>query len=387
MTVRVERRERGGRARWVADIRVRLPNGTLKRERRDVPGNPTSRRAAMKWATAREHELIRHGVEGRRAKAPTISAFSEAFLRHVASKGRKPSTLENHRCNLRHHILPLLGRVRVNAVEPTHVSKIWGIEVANGTKNKIAATLSAILNSAIELGHMAARDKPRIRSIRQPRTTAPFLTRPQFEDLVAVAGQLGVEHFAIVLLAGEAGLCGGEIRALHWRSVDLDRGTIVVEHSEWRGHVTPPKSNRFRSVAVPARVIETLGRLERRGPIVLTRKDGSMTTVAWLRHRLGQVQDRAGLPRSGPHMLRHTFCSLFAKEGVSVAAIRNFAGHSNVSITDRYMHLAPGEDAAAVRLLERSAKVEQERRRAGEVRGNAGEPNITFRKLRGKSSI
>ena len=111
-----------------------------------------------------------------------------------------------------------------------------------------------------------------------------------------------------------------------------------------------------------------------------------MTTVAWLRHRLNQAQDRAGLPRSGPHMLRHTFCSLLAKEGASAAAIRNLAGHSNVAITDRYMHLAPGEAAAAVRLLERSARAEQERRCARDARGNPGEPNIALRKLRAKTT-
>ena len=57
-----------------------------------------------------------------------------------------------------------------------------------------------------------------------------------------------------------------------------------------------------------------------------------------------------------------TFCSLLAKGGASAAAIRNLAGHSNVAITDRDMHLAPGEDAAAVRLLGRAAKQEPARR-------------------------
>ena len=45
---------------------------------------------------------------------------------------------------------------------------------------------------------------------------------------------------------------------------------------------------------------------------------------------VSKALDRAGLPRSGPHALRHTFCSLLAKEGASAAAIRNLAGHSNV---------------------------------------------------------
>ncbi|MCB9751859.1 MAG: site-specific integrase [Myxococcales bacterium] len=373
----MELRERGGRARWVADIRVRLPSGALTRERRDVPGNPSSKRAAMRWATARERELIRHGVEDRRPAAPTIAAFQDDFLRHAASKGRKPSTLENHRCNLKHHIVPLLGRVRLNAVEPAHVARIWGIDVQSATKNKIAATLSAVLNSAIELGHLDARDKPRIRFLKQPRTTAPFFTRAQFEDLVAAARQLGPEHLCITLLGGEAGLRAGEIRALHWRSVLADTQALIIEHSEWHGHVGTPKSNRFRRVAVPARVIEALAQLERAAPTVLARDDGSMITASWLRHRLHKALDRAGLPRSGPHALRHTFCSLLAKEGASAAAIRNLAGHSNVSITDRYMHLAPGEDAAAVRLLERAARQEQARREGDErdaSRDEQGEP-------------
>ena len=83
-----------------------------------------------------------------------------------------------------------------------------------------------------------------------------------------------------------------------------------------------------------------------------------------------------------------TFCSLLAKGGASAAAIRNLAGHSNVAITDRDMHLAPGEDAAAVRLLERSAKQEPARRQAEGPNargGKQGEPTRARRKKRVKS--
>ena len=51
---------------------------------------------------------------------------------------------------------------------------------------------------------------------------------------------------------------------------------------------------------------------------------------------------KAGLPRGfgAVHILRHTYCSRLAGAGVPARSIQALAGHSSITTTERYMHLA-----------------------------------------------
>lgn len=56
--------------------------------------------------------------------------------------------------------------------------------------------------------------------------------------------------------------------------------------------------------------------------------------------------------RDGVHILRHTFCSHLAMRGAPARAIQELAGHQDLSMTQRYMHLSPAALDAAIRLLD-----------------------------------
>lgn len=55
----------------------------------------------------------------------------------------------------------------------------------------------------------------------------------------------------------------------------------------------------------------------------------------------------AGLPGS-LHWLRHTFCTALVQSGVSLHEVKRLAGHSSITVTERYAHHAPGFGASAV---------------------------------------
>jgi len=54
---------------------------------------------------------------------------------------------------------------------------------------------------------------------------------------------------------------------------------------------------------------------------------------------------------TGPHVLRHTFCSHLAMKGAPARAIQELAGHRDLTTTQRYMHLSPAALDSAIRLL------------------------------------
>ncbi len=279
----------------------------------------------------------------------------------------------------------MFGRLRLDEIDDTHVATLVELPgIKAGTRNKILATLSGMLRAAKAKGHI--KDVLRISRIPVPKTPATFYERADFERLVAAASLLGPDHLAIVLLGGEAGLRAGEMAGLHWRSVQLTRGVIVIEHSLWRGHLTTPKSNRYRSVPLSERLSSVLCSMHpaRRGETVLARKDGAMVSRPWIRHRLWQAQERAGLPLKGAHVLRHSFCSHLAELGAPAAEIRDYAGHSSVAITDRYMHLAPGrrDSIALLNRAAKSAQVDPEHVRAAGATGAGPAPARRKKKKR-----
>jgi integrase len=156
-----------------------------------------------------------------------------------------------------------------------------------------------------------------------------------------------------VLLGGEAGLRCGEMMALEWSDVDLTKRQLRVQRSDWKGHVTATKGGRVRFVPLTVRLTAALtAHRHLRGRRVLCQPDGSPLTQKIVQGHVRRSARRAGLDKSGVHRLRHTFCSHLAMRGAPARASQDLAGHSDLSTTQRYMHLSPAAVEAAIRLLD-----------------------------------
>jgi integrase len=112
-----------------------------------------------------------------------------------------------------------------------------------------------------------------------------------YERLVEAARKDGLAYLA-VLLGGEAGLRCGEIMALEWSNVDLQKRQLCVAESEWKGHVTMPKGGRLRYVPLTRRLTEALqGARHLRRKRVLCDTDGTSITQKVCRWRCGEPPD------------------------------------------------------------------------------------------------
>ena len=151
------------------------------------------------------------------------------------------------------------------------------------------------------------------------------------------------------------GLRLGEITALEWGDVDLEKRQLCIPRSEWQGHVTVPKGGRLRYVPLTARLADCLRRDRHlRCSRVLCDDSGQPLTTKIVSDHVCRAAKRAQLTRQGVHVLRHTFCSHLAMRGAPARAIQELAGHQEISTTQRYMHLSPAALDAAIRLLESS---------------------------------
>ena len=92
-------------------------------------------------------------------------------------------------------------------------------------------------------------------------------------------------------------------------------------------------------------------------------RDGQPLTRQMVQYRVLRASRRAKLSQDGVHILRHTFCSHLAMRGAPPRAIQELAGHRELGMTQRYMHLSPAALDGAIRLLEGS----REPRRFGDM--------------------
>ena len=164
----------------------------------------------------------------------------------------------------------------------------------------------------------------------------------------------------VVLLGGMAGLRLGEMIALRWADVDLERGRLHVRQNDWRGHVSSPKGGRAGTVDLCDRLRAALSehraasRLLSEDGRVLCLDDGRPLTEKRVRNLVLRAEEVATLPHRGVHALRHTFGAALAMRGASPKAIQELMRHADLSMTQRYTHLSPEARESAVRLLDRA---------------------------------
>ncbi len=127
---------------------------------------------------------------------------------------------------------------------------------------------------------------------------------------------------------------------------------LDVRQSDWNGQVGTPKSGRLRYVPLTRRLTAALVEHRHlRSKRVLCQADGSPFTRQIVQNRMILAARRANV-KKGVHILRHTFCSHLSMRGAPAKAIQELAGHADLTMTQRYMHLSPAALDAAIRLLD-----------------------------------
>ena len=355
MNLKVRPYKRGG---WEVDIVLNLPSGEQWRERVRSPA--PSRAASKRWGEERASYVLANWEEVTRPKkeaAPTLAAFEQRFISEYAEANRqKPSTLEAKKSILKNHLVPALGQRKLDEIGTAQVQQLKAKLAKRKPKtvNNVLNTLSVMLRVAVKWG-VIERMPCHIELLKSAATEMEFYDFDDHKRLVDAAAELDERIHLLVLLGCDAGLRCGEIVALEWNDIDFKRNAITVSRSEWRGNVTVPKGGRSRRVPMTKLLAQVLQKLRHlRGPRVLWREDGvEKLARPLLRKWLSRTQRKASLrDNGGLHIMRHTFCSHLAMQGVPVNAIKELAGHSDIMTTMRYMHLSPALKDAAVQALD-----------------------------------
>jgi integrase len=361
VTVRERKQGRGG---WEVDIRTKGPNGEPLRWRGKSPLE--SKSASKRWGEELARKIALGGLPEKSPKPseqpaasisaiPTLVEFAPRYTAGFTVANRqKHSTAITKESHLRNHLLPLLGAMPIDQIgaEQVQALKTRLAEKSAKYTNNVLATLSTILKVAVEWG--VIDELPKVGLLPTTIPKMDFYDFDEYERLVDAAAKIDPRVLLVVLLGGDAGLRPGEVRALKWQCVDLQRRSITVELAEYRGSYGSPKHGKIRRVPLTKRLAEALAKHRHlAGDFVIYRDNGKPLTFSAQRKMLCKALRRATLELTGPHRLRHSWCSHLAMRGAPAKAIQELAGHSDLQTTQKYMHLSPAALEQSIQLLDR----------------------------------
>jgi integrase len=352
----VYRDERDGT--WRYRKRLRLQDGTELR----ISGTPPINTRVAAETAERAH-IVRAqaaptvaSLQHTRKEVPSFGKFAADFMASYARANNRPSEQTSKTSILKTHLLPAFDRVPLDRIGVQDVERLKAAlleRVSRKRVNNVLNVLSKILKYAHELE--VIEKVPRIKTLKVTPTKFDFFTYEELDRLVDAAKE-EPEWQAAIMVAGDAGLRMGEILALQWDDLDLKTGTMTVMRTDWRGQVGAPKGGRARKIPLTPRLVAALKAIRHlRSKLVFCWEDGKRWTFVTMRAGIKRQEKRAGLRVTGWHVLRHTFCSHLAMKGAPPRAIQELAGHQSITVTNRYMHMAPGELRSAIALLNRSA--------------------------------
>ena len=338
--------------RWRAAITVGFHPKTGKQLRRY-----RVRRTKREAVAALDDLRRRHAQQPLAATPKTLDEFATAWLSTKASQVEE-RTLESYRGTLQRHVLPALGRTKLEDIRTYTVQKHLdhlAVTVSPKTSNYTRTVLKILFNQA-EKWEMIARNplNGTVRKTHQVRAATLWNADEVRRFLAAAQNHRLYALFYLTLLTG---LRIGEVLALRWSNLNED--TIVVERSvETRnGRVieSDPKTRSSRRIiaidpgtlAVLAEhrgrqrtELTDLGMREDEQPErMFTSRVGTTINASNLYNVWNALQRRADVPHARFHDLRHMHLSMLVGQGIDVRTVADRAGHADPVLTMRqYVH-------------------------------------------------
>jgi integrase len=301
-----------------------------------------------------------------------------------AAKRITPKSAERYRELIDNQIIPHLGGKLLQSLKPIDIETWHNTLTASGRKDGKGGVCARTVGHAHRLLTRVLKEAQRFDLVAKnaaiggdslPKVRAAEVQIVRQDQLPMLLEKIkGNKIEPVALLALFCGLRRGEILALRWGRVDLDRAVLSVRQSleETRAgglRLKTPKSRAgVRDISLPDIVVGVLRRhridqLELRARLGLGRLTDDDLLFAGLdgqpigpRHFSANVWPAAarsiGMPEITFHALRHTHASQLIAAGVDVVTISKRLGHSSPTITlGVYAHLFATSDEKAAKAI------------------------------------
>src|SRR5262249_22583286 len=366
-------------------IVIDVPSEGGKRKQRWYSFKGTKRQAQIECARLIAELQKGTAIEPSRM---TVAAFLERWIEHMQGQV-SPRSHERYAEIARKNLAPLLGGLTLTKVQPAHISQAYAKALASGrrdgrgglsarTVTHMHRVLREALQQALRWQLLARNPADAVKPPKVERQQMSVLDTDATVELIGAAR--GTPLFMPILLGVRCGLRRGEVVALRWRNVDLERGQISVvasaEQTDQGVREKEPKNGKGRTIVLSVTEVEELRTHRRRQAEallalgvrltddhhVVTRADGQPLQPRSLTHAFVKFVRRHGF-QIRLHDLRHSHATHMLAAGVHPKIAQERLGHSSVGITlDLYSHVLPGMQAEAVSKIDAALQAAVDRK-------------------------
>ncbi len=306
----------------------------------------------------------------------TLKELTDRWLAQVEND-LSPTTVLRYKNLLSKRIVPALGskkihRLRADELDRFYLALVNDEGLAPSTVRQVHAVIRRALRQAVRWGWLATNPAINASPPRVPRSTISPPDVDQVMQLMAYANEHDAELGRFLHLAATTGARRGELCALHWRDIDVEKQTLTISRSiaEVEGGVSEKdtKTHAARRIALDAGTLAVIAeqraladRLAEAAELELS-DDAYVFSpepgggVPWnpstITHRFQRVRKSLDLGTVRLHDLRHFAATRLIAAGVPVRTVSGRLGHANPSTTlTVYSHFLEASDQAAAEVL------------------------------------
>ena len=346
--------------RWEGRYTVGNDPATGKRITKSVFGK-TQAEARQKLQTAiRENRGPAINFKG----DYTVGEWMWLWFETYSKPQVRASTVSSYRNYIEHHIEPNLGRIKLKQLTPLQIQQFYNktkesgrvkrwenqtdLSLSNRMVRGIHMVLRQALQQAVDERLISHNPCDNCRIPKLEKKEMKIIPPEKLGDYLQKAKEFGV--LPIFYLELSSGLRRGELMALLWSDLDVDKCTISVSKTMGRVDgellVTPPKThNAIRTVVIPQQAVDLLIEERKNHPDSPYMFPSPRTGDMWSPESVGRLHKKilkaAGLDEGVRfHDLRHTFATVALHSGIDVKTVSSMLGHYSAGFTlDTYTHV------------------------------------------------
>ncbi len=344
-------------------------------------------RGTEKDAHAKAAELLRQKREGTWVPPSnlTVAELLAEWQQARAANGIEPTTWRVSDWCIRRHLNPAVGSVPIDKLTTLHLDRLYTAMMqgySDNSRRLVHTTINGCLAWAVKK-QLLTRNVAKYaeRPVGSPRPIA-VLNEEQTSLFIEAAKDTSL--YLPILIATHTGMRVGEVAALCWEDIDLDKGLIHVQTSSQpitrsvrenapkvgkmaakitgNARLKAPKNGKPRHVGMSLSLIQTLLPFRSTGRVCLN-DQGRPRTGNALAIAFRTFARTLGLELHF-HCLRHGAVTHLTQANVHPTIMGKMLGHASLQMTAHYSH----PDTAALRRAAEAIGNSLEHPLAGEIR-------------------
>jgi integrase len=358
-----------GENSWRLKFDLRGENGERRTQYKTVEAS------GKKEAQAKLAELIASVGAGSYVEPTktTVGDYVAARIDQWQASGKlSPRSAARYREIHKNQIAPHLGEKLLQRLRPADIEAWHTALQTGGLKARTIGAAHRVLSKSFD---DAVRHEMLVKNVAKTQPTPKVDDREVIivRDIPALIERLkGSRVHTLAMVSLFTGMRMGEILALRWSAVDLDRAVIEVresiENTAAGTRFNPPKTKAGRrSITLPDILIGVLRehrreQLELRMRLGIGRLPDDALLISdidgnpWKQRQTSTLWQRfaakVGMGDITFHALRHTHASQLIDAGVDIVTISKRLGHAKPDITLRvYSHLFRKDDSKAAQAI------------------------------------